>query len=86
MAPARFPIDHLIGDRSCDEIAADLAMTTRSVQRWITKGLNWQQADVFACRILHLHPATVFGEEWYEVAAAEARPDPAPIDPPRPPA
>ena len=75
MPRTRFPIDHLIGDRGTSQIAKDLAMTTRSVQRWITKGLNWEQADVFACKVLHLHPSTVFGDEWFEASAAEARPD-----------
>lgn len=77
MPPARFPIEHLLGDRTPETIAADLQMTTRSVQRWITKGLNWQQADVFACKILQLHPYNVFGQQWYDVAANEARPDQA---------
>ena len=76
MSRTRFPIDHLLGDRRASQIAADLEMTTRSVQRWIAKGLNWEQADVFACKVLHLHPFDVFGNEWFEVAATEARPDP----------
>jgi hypothetical protein len=71
MPPVRFPIEHLI-DRPAADIAADLAMTTRSVQRWIAKGLNWEQADVFACKIMHLHPSSVFGDEWVEAADAAA--------------
>lgn len=67
-----FPIDHLIGDRVPEEIAEDLGVSTRSVQRWIDSGVNWEQADVFAAKCLHVHPITAFGPEWLDAAAAAA--------------
>lgn len=68
-----FPIGHLIGDRVPEEIAEDLGVSTRSVQRWIEHGVNWEQADVFATKALNLHPLTAFGPEWLDAAAEAAR-------------
>lgn len=68
----KFPIEHLIGDRVPEDIAADLAVSTRTVQRWIIDGVNWEQADVFAAKALNVHPITAFGPEWLDIAEAEA--------------
>jgi hypothetical protein len=68
----KFPIEHLIGDRVPEEIAADLEVSTRTVQRWIITGVNWEQADVFAAKALKMHPMTAFGPEWLDIAEAEA--------------
>ena len=69
-APRKFPISHLIGDRIPEEIAEDLEVSTRTVQRWIEHGVNWEQADVFAAKALNLHASTAFGPEWDELADA----------------
>jgi hypothetical protein len=70
----KFPIDHLIdpvlAGRTLDEIAADLEVSTRTVQRWIASGVNWEQADTFAIKILNLHPLTAFGEAWRDASEA----------------
>jgi len=65
---ARFTITHLIGDRSTAQVARDLAVTRRTVERWVADGVNWEQADEFAARVLGCHPATVFGPEWCAAA------------------
>lgn len=68
-----FAISHLVGDRLPEEIAADLAVSTRTVQRWMHRGIDWQQADRFAVKVLGSHPLNAFGPEWS--VAAEQAPD-----------
>lgn len=72
MKGMRFAIADLIGDRLPEDIAHDLAVSTRTVQRWIASGVDWERADAFACKVLGDHPLTVFGPEWHEAAEAAA--------------
>lgn len=64
----RFTIDHLVPERDTNDIAEDLNVTRRTIERWMKTGVNWVQAERFAVRILHEHPASVFGEAWYDAA------------------
>lgn len=70
-----FPIGHLIGDRIPEEIAEDLAVSTRTVQRWIEHGVNWEQADIFAAHVLNVHPLTAFGPDWLAAASEGSKVD-----------
>lgn len=67
-APHRFPIAHLMGNRTPEQIAEDLGKSARTVQRWIESGINWEQADVFATKILRDHPLAVWGPAWHDAA------------------
>lgn len=73
-----FQIAHLVIGRKPVEMAEACGVSERTIQRWIKTGLTWEDADVFAPRVLDMHPMTAFGEEWCQ-AADESVPDQEPL-------
>lgn len=73
----RFDINDLVPERDNNEIAEDLKVSRRTIERWMKYGVNWVQAERFAVHILREHPASVFGEEWYRAAGYKMLPAPA---------
>jgi hypothetical protein len=73
----RFRIEHLVGERTTRQMAHDLKLSTRTVERWIADGVDWEQADRFAARVLRTaaFDPGAFGEEWEAAADAACNAD-----------
>lgn len=54
-------------DTTINALSRDVGMSSRNVYR--RDGISWLQADRFACA-LGLHPASIWGEDWWAVARA----------------
>ncbi len=67
----RFQIAHLMVNLTTTHVAERLKVSERTVQRWVLTGVNWDQADDFACRVLGVNPVSLWGTQW-EAAADEA--------------
>ena len=65
-AARRFQIAHLLRGFKCHQIADQLGVTERTVQRWVDKGVNWQTAELVAVKVLGDCPERVFGRAWCE--------------------
>lgn len=69
MTDPRFPIADLIPlGRSIEDMAEDLDMTTRTIQRWLVNGVTADQADEFCAKILNVHPLVIFGTPWADAS------------------
>lgn len=75
----RFQIARLLIDRNLREVAEDLEVSVRTVERWVETGVGWRTADRIAATILNEHAVVLFGPEWAEAAAAGA-PEPTLFD------
>jgi hypothetical protein len=74
----RFQIAHLLADRRPVDIAADLAVPKRTVQRWLQHGVGWETAELIACKLLGVPAMFQFGEEWEAEADRACHVDLAP--------
>lgn len=58
------------GEFSSTALAEACGVTRRTVSRWRHRGLTWDKADKAACA-LGLHPASVWGGDWWAVVPWE---------------
>lgn len=66
----RFQIAHLLIDRNVRHIAADIGVSVRTIERWIAKGVTWDDADRIAAKVCNDNAAHLFGPEWSAIADA----------------
>jgi hypothetical protein len=65
------PLLRITDGMACREAAAMLGLNAGTLQKWrngdIETGLHYAQADRIAIRNLGVHPATVWGSDWWRV-------------------
>jgi hypothetical protein len=65
------PLLRITDGMACRDAAAMLGINAGTLQKWrngqIETGLHYAQADRIAIRKLGVHPATVWGSDWWRV-------------------
>ena len=65
------PLVRMTENMPCREAAAMLGVNTGTLQKWrngeIQQGLHYARADKIACQQLGVHPASIWGKDWWLV-------------------
>lgn len=66
----RFQIAHLLAEANLPHVAADIGVSVRTIERWVIRGVTWDQADLIAAKFCNDNPEHLFGPEWAAIADA----------------
>lgn len=65
------PLVRMVDGMPCREAAAFLGVNAGTLQKWrngdTTQGLHYARADRIACHALGMHPASIWGAEWWRL-------------------